>query len=188
MKSWIVRFGALYVYNVIVLLVIGVFSPAKVGFHAFWAAIIMVIAEALVKPLVLKLFAQSAAKSAGERTKTAESLVQAGIVFAVAEIVWILTIVLSGVGIGGSWFWVWIVPPLIITLGWWIYSRVNKKLEAQASDIYDRTLGRGTPTAGASAEPSTLTTSAVDLDAAHKELHDGLTAEQRKMLDDLGRS
>lgn len=32
MRSWIVRFASLYVFNVAVLIVIGLFTPARVGF------------------------------------------------------------------------------------------------------------------------------------------------------------
>ena len=38
MKTWIVRFVSLYVFNVVVLLVIGLLTPAHVGWAAIWAS------------------------------------------------------------------------------------------------------------------------------------------------------
>lgn len=184
MKAWVVRFAALYVYNVAVLLVIDLLTPAKVGFHVFWAAVVMVLAELLVKPFVLKMFAKSAAKSAAQRTRVAEGFVQGLIVLAVAAIIWVIVMLLSNVNAGGSWFGAWVLPPFLITIGWWIYSRVNKKFEAQASAIYDRAMG---PKPGDAAAKASAATTSVDTAAAHQELHDGLTPEQRKMLDELGK-
>ena len=41
MKKWIVRFGSLLVFNVAVLLVIGWLTPAKVGWSAIWAGVVL---------------------------------------------------------------------------------------------------------------------------------------------------
>ena len=65
MKSWIVRFASLYVFNVVVLLVIGLLTPAHVGWAVIWAALVMALAELVVRPLVTKAFQSAAAKSAG---------------------------------------------------------------------------------------------------------------------------
>lgn len=40
MKTWIVRFVSLYVFNVVVLLVIGLLTPAHVGWAVLWSAIL----------------------------------------------------------------------------------------------------------------------------------------------------
>ena len=48
MKKAIVRFGSLYVFNVVVLLLIGLLlRGVSVGWHAFWAAIILIIARVM---------------------------------------------------------------------------------------------------------------------------------------------
>ena len=41
MKKWIVRFASLLVFNIVVLLVIGFLTPARVGWSALWAGIVM---------------------------------------------------------------------------------------------------------------------------------------------------
>ena len=183
MKTWIVRFASLYVFNIVVLLVIGLLTPAHVGWAVIWAALIMTLAELFVRPLVTKAFTSAAARSAGERTRSGEGVVQGVIVLIVAAIVWLITVLLSGVDLGGSWFWAVVLPPVIITIGWFIYARVSGRLEKTAGDLYDRAdaslSGRSRADAAATS-PATA--------AGRQELNDGLTPEQRKMLDDLGKS
>lgn len=183
MKSWIVRFASLYVFNVAVLIVIGLFTPARIGFHVIWAAVVMTLAELFVKPFVQRRFAAAAAKSADQRTRVGEGLVQAGIVFVVAAIVWVVTLLLSRVSLGGSWFWAWVLPPIIIALGWFVYARIDARIQSAAGDLYDRAeagiRGTASPSA-ASARPTPAT------EQARRELDDGLTPEQRRLLDELG--
>ncbi|MFT4214851.1 MAG: hypothetical protein QM622_08760 [Microbacterium sp.] len=181
MKTWIVRFLSLYAFNIVVLLIIGLLTPAIVGVSVVWAAIVLTIAETLVKPFALKAFSRSAAKTADERTKAGETLVQTGIVLVVAAIVWVITLLLSSVSSGGSLFWAWVIPPIIIAIGWFVYSKVADRIEAGAGALYDQ--------AEAGIRGSAQTDAAFPSAAAvegRAELKDGLTAEQRKMLDDLG--
>lgn len=184
MKSWIVRFASLYVFNVVVLLAIGLVAPAHVGFAVIWAGVVLTVAELVVKPLAQSAFQRAAARSSGERTKAGEILVQVGIVLAVAAIVWIITLLLSGVNARGSWFWAYVLPPVIISIGWFVYDRIDDRVEATAGRLYDSaTGGRAAPGGDAPA--------AVDPTAASRartEPDDGLTPEQRRMLDDLGKS
>lgn len=179
MRAWIVRFASLYVFNIVVLLLIGLLTPAKVGWSVVWASLILTLAELFVKPLIQRAFARSAAKSAGERTRAGEAVVQGLIVLAVAAIIWIITLLLSGVSAGGSWFWAYVLPPIILAIGWAIYARIDTRMQATAGELYDRASagirgGHGTGEAAAAGP------------AAKPELDDGLTPEQRKMLDDLG--
>ena len=44
MKTWVVRFLSLLVFNIVVLLVIGWLTPARVGFSAFWGGVILTAA------------------------------------------------------------------------------------------------------------------------------------------------
>ncbi len=142
MKSWIVRFLSLYVFNVVVLLVIGMLLPSVgVGWAALWAGVILTAATIWLKPLITKLFTGSAAKSAGQRTRAGEKAVQYGIVFVVELIVWILVVVLSGVRVDG-FFWGWALPPLLLLVAWVIYDRVDDKVEARTGALYDRATGR----------------------------------------------
>lgn len=187
MKSWIVRFASLYVFNVAVLILIGLFTPARVGLHVIWAAVVMTLAEVFVKPFVQRRFAAAAAKSADQRTRVGEGLVQAGIVLVVAAVVWVVTLLLSRVNAGGSWFWAWVLPPVIIAFGWLVYARIVARIEATASDLYDRaeTGIRGTASAPPSA-PSAAAGSSASAEQGRRELDDGLTPEQRRLLDELG--
>lgn len=181
MKAWVVRFASLYVFNVVVLLLIGLLTPAHVGWAVIWASVVLTLAELFVKPLLQGAFAKSAAKTAGERTRAGEALVQGLIVLAVAAIVWIITLLLTGVNAQDSWFWAYVLPPIIIAIGWFVYSKIDDRLQQRTGDLYDRAEARirGTnrPETTTGADP-----------AAGPLLDDGLTPEQRKMLDDLGKS
>ncbi|WP_137844155.1 hypothetical protein [Microbacterium sp. 2FI] len=182
MKKWAVRFLSLLVFNVVVLLLIGFFTPARVGWSALWAGVILTALVIWIKPLVHKWFASMAAKSAGQRTKVGEKLVEFFVAFAVAFLVWIVTVLLSGVSVGG-FLWGYVLPPIILLIGWAIYDAIDDKVEAQTAALYDKaTGGKATTTDAASpAIPSPETAS------ARRELNDGLTEEQRRMLDELGK-
>jgi uncharacterized membrane protein YvlD (DUF360 family) len=141
MKKAIVRFGSLYVFNVVVLLLIGLLlRGVSVGWHAFWAAIILTLAALFVKPTLAAAFRRSAAKSAAERTKAGEKVVQYVLVYLVELIVWALTVWLSGVDARG--FWGYVIPPLLLLVGWMIYDQVDDKLQAKASEVYDSVQAR----------------------------------------------
>lgn len=179
MRKWVVRFASLLVFNVVVLLLIGWFTPARVGWSALWAGIVLTVIVIWIKPLVHRWFASMAAKSAHQRTKVGEKLVEFMLAVAVAFLVWVATVLLSGVSVGG-WFWGWILPPVLLLIGWAIYDAVDDRIEGHAGDLYDRALGReGTDAAAA----ASVTPEAA---AGRRELQDGLTDEQRRMLDELG--
>jgi len=186
MKKWIVRFLSLLVFNVLVLLIIGWFTPARVGWSALWAGVILTALTIWIKPVITKWFQSMAAKSATQRTKVGEKLVQGVLVFVVALIVWIATVVFSGVSVGGGVFgafWGYILPPVIILVGWAIYDAIDDRVEGHAGALYDKATGRKAADAGSTA---TLTTP--ETATGRRELQDGLTDEQRRMLDDLGKS
>lgn len=181
MKKWVVRFASLLVFNVLVLLLIGWLTPARVGWAALWAGIVLTALVIWIKPLVEKGFRSMAAKSAGGRTKAGEKVVEFLLAFVVAFLVWIATVLLSGVSIGGGlfgWFWGWILPPVILLIGWAVYAAIDDRVEARAGALYDRATGTRTATAATAAPPAG--------DAARRDLTDGLTEEQRRMLDELG--
>jgi hypothetical protein len=177
MKKWVVRFLSLLVFDVVVLLIIGWLTPARVGWSALWAGVILTALTIWIKPLIHGMFQKMAAGSAGQRTKVGEKLVQGALVFLVALIVWVITVVFSGVSVGG-WFWGYVLPPVIILIGWAIYDAIDDRVESHAGALYDRAAGRKATDAGASAETA----------SAQRELQDGLTDEQRRMLDELGKS
>lgn len=183
MKNGIVRFASLYVFNLAVLLIIGLLlRGVSVGWNALWAAIILTLAALFVKPMLRGAFRRSAAKSAGDRTKAGEKVVQYVLVYIVELIVWALTVWLSGVRTSNLWGY--LIPPLILLLGWVIYDRIDDKVHATASEVYDAVqarVARGTKNASPSPAAQTPSTT-----AARDELADGLTPEQRRMLDDLG--
>lgn len=184
MKTWVIRFASLLLFNVIVLLLIGWFTPARVGWAALWAGVILTALTIWIKPLIHGMFRRMAARSAAQRTKIGEKSVQGVLVFLVALIVWVLTVVLSGVSVGG-WFWGYVLPPVIILIGWAIYDAIDDRVEHHAGALYDRATGRPSTDA---APPASGSLTATGTASARSELHDGLTAEQRRMLDELGKS
>lgn len=141
MKNGIVRFVSLYVFNVAVLLLIGLLlRGVSVGWNALWAAIILTLAALFVKPLLRSLFRRTAAKSAADRTRAGEKVVQYVLVYVVELIVWVLTVWLSGVR--SSSVWGYILPPLLLLIGWVVYDRIDDRLHARASVVYDSVQAR----------------------------------------------
>ncbi|HWI30165.1 MAG TPA: hypothetical protein VNT50_01605 [Microbacterium sp.] len=181
MKTWVVRFLSLLVFNILVLLVIGWLTPARVGWSALWAGVVLTAATIWVKPVVHAWFTKAAAKSASQRTRAGEKLIEFAIVYVVALVLWVLVILLSGVNVGG-FFWGYVLPPLILLIGWAVYAAIDDRVEGHAGALYDKATGsvKGSTDAAAPRVDSPQAT------AARAELDDGLTAEQRKMLDELG--
>ena len=183
MKKWVVRFVSLLVFDVVVLLIIGWLTPARVGWSALWAGVILTALTIWIKPLIHKMFRSMASRSAGQRTKVGEKLVQGTLVFLVALIVWVVTVLFSGVSVDG-WFWGYVLPPVIILIGWAIYDAIDDKVEGHAGALYDKATG----TASTDPAPVTSSLSTAETASAQRELQDGLTEEQRRMLDELGKS
>jgi hypothetical protein len=180
MKTWIVRFASLYLFNLLLLWAIGLLlPPVSVGWAALWASVVLTLAALLVKPFIHKMFTGMTRKSAGQRTKLGEKLVQYGTVFLVELIVWVLVVWLSGVNVQG-FFWGYVIPPIILLIGWAIYDAIDDRVETHAGALYDKATGGGQ--VAASTPPSAAQ------QAGARELKDGLTDEQRRMLDELGKS
>ncbi|MFD5215507.1 hypothetical protein [Microbacterium sp. NPDC058345] len=179
MRNSIIRFGALYVFTVAVLLIIGlVLTSVRVGLHALWAGVILTLAALFVKPALRSLFRRAAER----RGRGGEKAVQYATVYAVELALWLLTVWFTPVRASG--FWGIVLPPLILLLGWVVYDRVDDRLHAQVGRVYDAAEAklRGTPshtrTAPSPASPAPT--------GARDERNDGLTPEQRRMLDELG--
>jgi hypothetical protein len=189
MKKWIVRFVSLLVFNIVVLLLIGFLTPARVGWSALWAGIVLTAISIWIKPAVHGWFRSMAARSADQRTKAGEKVVEFLVAFSVAFLVWIATVLLSGVSIGGGFFgafWGYVLPPLILLVGWAIYDAIDDRVEAHAGALYDRASGGRAATAESAAPAIPHNPEAAA--AGRRELDDGLTDEQRRMLDELGKS
>lgn len=193
MKKWVVRFASLLVYNIVVLVIVGWLTPAHVGWAALWAGIVMTALVIWIKPLVERRFRSMAARSSGERTKAGEKLVEFFLAFAVAFLVWIATVLLSGVAVRGGIlgaFWGYVLPPVILLIGWAIYDRVDDTVERHAGALYDRATGSKAGSRTGASDGSTDAAAppipSPEASAARRELHDGLTDEQRRMLDELG--
>ena len=196
MKKWVVRFASLLVFNILVLLVVGWLTPARVGWAAVWAGIVLTALVIWIKPLVERWFRSMAARSSAQRTKAGEKLVEFFLAFAVAFLVWIATVLFTGVSIGGGIFgafWGWVLPPVILIIGWAIYGAIDDKVEGHAGALYDRATGTKTvaadagSSASADGTPGAYPGAAPATDAGRRELNDGLTDEQRRMLDELGK-
>ncbi|KDA06451.1 hypothetical protein DC31_08425 [Microbacterium sp. CH12i] len=180
MKKWAIRAVSLYVFNVAVLLLIGLLmSSVQVGWNALWASVILTLATLALKPTLLKVFRGSAAKSAASRTKIGEKIVQYVLVFIVELIIWVITVLLSGVNVHG-WFWGYVLPPVYLLIAWVIYDLIDDRLEAKTGELIG-SVGSKLPRAGAA--ESDLPSPAVA--TGRDELKDGLTPEQRRMLDGL---
>lgn len=136
-RTWVDRFIALYAFNVLVLLAIGWLTPARVGWAAVGAAIVLTLIELFVTPLIRRLFARLARSERG-RSKTAEWFAQVVVSLAVAFTVWVLTLWLTDVDAGGSWFWAWVLPPVVIAVGWLVYAKAVGRFEAGTGELYDR--------------------------------------------------
>lgn len=205
MKKWFVRFGSLLVFNIVVLLVVGWLTPARVGWAALWAGIVLTAIVMWIKPLVEKWFRSMAAKSAHRRTKAGEVLVELLLAFAVALVIWIATVVFTGVSVGGGIFgafWGWVLPPVILLIGWAIYGAIDDRVEAHAEALADKvTNGRGADAAagaspnsdpvgtypgGRAVPPVPPVPNPGAAASSRPQRDDGLTEEQRRMLDELG--
>ena len=190
MRSWIVRFVSLYVFDVVVLLLIGALTPGvRVGWSALWAGVILAAATLWLKPLVHRWFLSLAARSASRRSRFSEKLVQYLLVLAVAAIIWVLLVVFTGVAVGGFFFlWGWVSPPLFLTLAWAVYDLVDDRIEARTGALYDRARGgaRSTESGSATAPPIPPAPGAGSAGTSPARRDDGLTAEQRRLFDELG--
>ena len=183
MNRWLVRAASLYVFNVVVLLLIGlIMSSVRVGWNALWAAVVLTLATLALKPALLKLFRGAAAKSASTRTKIGEKLVQYVLVFFVELVVWVLTVMLSGVNVHG-WFWGYLLPPLYLLIAWVIYDQIDDRMEAKTGAVIGSvtTKMRGGSPGRSTDAAATTASSGRKADVAD----DGLTPEQRRMLDEL---
>ncbi len=182
MKKLAVRAVSLYVFNVAVLLTIGLLMRSvSVGLHALWASVILTSATLAVKPAMLRAFRGSAAKSAASRTKVGEKVVQYGLVFVVELIIWVLTVLLSGVNVSG-WFWGYALPPVYLLIAWVIYDLVDDRIETKTGAVIGSVASK---VSRADAAPSAPRTAPPQAKPERADLDDGLTPEQRRMLDEL---
>jgi len=188
MKNWLIRAVSLYVFNVVVLFLIGlIMSSVSVGWNALWASVILTLATLALKPALLKAFRGTAAKSAASRSRLTEKLVQYALVFVVELIVWILTVVLSGVNVHG-WFWGYVLPPVYLLIAWVLYDLIDDRMEAKTGQIIGSVSSRmkhNDADAAASAPSSAPPAASASASSARAEVDDGLTPEQRRMLDEL---
>lgn len=186
MRSWIVRLGSLYVFNVAVLLLIGWLLPGvRVGWAALWASVILTAATVWVKPAIGGWSRSLAAQRGRALSSGARKAVEYLIVFAVAWVVWLIVVLASGVSAHGVFGWV--IPPVALLGAWALYDVVDDRLESTAGQVYDRASGAlggraGTTTA---APPTRTATEQRAQQAGREELRDGLTEEQRRMFDEL---
>ena len=74
-------------------------------------------------------------EEAAERTRVGEKAVQYALVYVVELIIWVGTVLLSGVSARG--FSGFALPPLILLVGWVIYDQVDDRMRAKASEVYE---------------------------------------------------
>lgn len=191
MRTWIVRFVALYAFNVIVLLLIGALFPSvRVGFAALWASILLTAATLWIKPAARRLIDRWTQGVRSTATATLQKVLEYATAFVVALAMWFIVVALSSVTARGLWGYV--LPALALLVAWVIYDLVDDRFEKTTADLIDRGTARGTPaptpTSGSaptgSTSPAPPRTPASD--SGRRELNDGLTDEQRRMFDELG--
>ena len=186
MKKWIVRFATLYVFNLVVLLVIDLLvAGVSVGWALLWASVVLTAAVIWLKPLIHAGSPAWPRSRRDQRTKAGEKLVQIGLVFVVELLVWVVVVLLSGVTVH-NWFLGYLLPPIFLLIAWAIYDAIDDRLQVRAGALYDeRRPGSAASRRTPRSPPSPSTPRRRRRDA---ELQDGLTAEQRRMLDELGKS
>lgn len=188
MRTWIIRFASLYVFNVVVLLAIDLLMPqVRVGWAALWAAVVLTAATLWIKPVIEKALANAAASRAKSK------LIEYGLAFVVALAVWILVAMFSGANVRG-FFWGYLLPPIALMIAWTIYDAIDDRLESKAGELYDRaaaaTGGRTSAAAPGDRRPAAAPDAPSPQQRAatasgERELKDGLTDEQRRMFDEL---
>ncbi len=184
MKTWVVRFGSLYVFNVAVLFLIGALIPrVYVGWSALWGAVILTAATIFVKPAITKFLKNAASGSNKSMSSGAQKAIEYGIVFVVALLVWILVRALSGI-FAWNFFTGIIVPPLLLMVAWFVYDMIDDRIEKVAGNLYDKAEA-AIGDKNAPAAPTTPAPESSATRAARDELKDGLTPEQRKLMEDL---
>lgn len=180
MRNAVVRFAALYVFNLGVLLVIGWMLPqVSVGLHALWAAVVLSLAALTIKPVLRAAFLKSASKSASGRSRLAQKLLQYALIFVVELVVWFVTVWFSGVRASG--FLGFVLPPLVLLFAWMIFDVVDDALRSKAGQAYDAVQARLSGGRRADAPA----TDSIAAEEGRAELRDGLTPEQRRMFDGL---
>ncbi|MGW9113627.1 hypothetical protein [Microbacterium sp. NPDC055683] len=141
MKTWLIRFACLYLFDVLVLSLVGWFvGSVHVGWAAWWAALVLALATIWLKPLLARLF-RGAASSVARRAQIGEKLVQYLASFAVQLVIWLLVVWLSDVSVRG-WFWGYVLPPLYLLIAWVVYDLVDDRLARRATRLYDGTRAR----------------------------------------------
>lgn len=140
MRRWIVRLIALYLFDLIVLVLIGLITTrVQVPFPAvLWAALILAFATMWVKPAVHGAL-RSLVKREGDRTRSkfAEFVVQAVIVYAVALAVWVVVVWLTNVRTEG-FLSAYLLPPIALLLAWGAYSLISGAVEKGVDDAVSK--------------------------------------------------
>ena len=146
MKTWVVRLVTLTLFNVAVLAAIVLLVRSVHGrpLGILWAALLLTAATIWIKPALSSIATKQAARGASARSASAQKLIGYLAVFAVAFVIWILTVWLTDVRVYG-WFWGYVIPPLALLVAWFVYDIIDDQLEAKAGEVYDaaqRKLGR----------------------------------------------
>lgn len=138
MRKWIVRLGTLFVFNVVVLFIIGA-AMDRVDLHflaVLGAGLVLTLATVWIRPALSRMARSTASKQTAGSSRMVQWLVSALAVFLVAFAVWVLTVWLSDINVEG-WLWGYLVPPLALLVAWFIYDLIADRLEARAAKVYD---------------------------------------------------
>lgn len=137
-RAWVVRFGTLLVFNLLVLLIIVLFMRSVHGrpLGLLWAALVLTVATLWIKPALMRFARNRADGASANRDRAGQRFFAYLAVFAVAFVIWIGMILVTDVRVTG-WFWGYLVPPLALLVAWFVYDLVDERLEEQSGRVYD---------------------------------------------------
>lgn len=138
MKRWVVRVGTAFVFNILVLLVVvWLVSAVHGSWSVLWASLVFTLATLFLKPFFHRFFLAQGERLRDNKAAWLKGKVLTYLVsYVVALVIWILTVVFSGIHVTGL-FWGWVAPPIIVLVGWIVYDQLDDVLEARAGDLYD---------------------------------------------------
>lgn len=143
-RKWVVRLGSLFVFNIVVLtLIIVLIEPVRAGrsflgsiMAVAGAGVVLTLATVWIKPALSKALGSAASNKGATMSAGGRRAIAYLAVFAVAFVIWLLTVLLTAINVTG-WFWGYVLPPLALLIAWFIYDQIDDRIEREAGKLYD---------------------------------------------------